>query len=244
MRAIAVTEFGGPEVLRCTERPMPLPDVGKVLIAQQAIGVNFVDLNHRSGTPYPITAPFVPGIEAVGQVIAVGEGVAPSWSNAYVGYAGPMPGAYASHAVVAASDLVRIPAVITPQRAAAILMQGMTAYYLSHRVTDCGAGDCVLVHAAASGVGRHLARWLKAKGANVIGTSRRPEGVDAMRTDGIDHPLLSGAAEDLPDMIAACLGRSQGVTTVFDSIGGPLCIPSLATLAPKASTSTMALLRG
>ena len=173
MRAILVEQFGGPNVLSLVERPIPEPGAGQALIEQAAIGVNFVDLNHRAGAPYPMTLPFVPGIEAVGRVIAIGPDTDPGWFEAYVGYAGPMPGAYATHAVLKTDQLVRIPGAIPPERAAALLMQGMTAYYLSHFVTDCGPQDRVLVHAAATGVGRHLARWLKAKGATVIGTSRR-----------------------------------------------------------------------
>ncbi|MCV3272312.1 zinc-binding dehydrogenase [Roseobacter sinensis] len=231
-------------MLTLVERPTPKPAAREVLIAQEAIGVNFVDLNHRAGAPYPVTLPFVPGIEAVGRVIAVGPDVAPDWSDAYVGYAGPMPGAYASHAVVAADDLVRIPETMPARRSAAVLMQGMTAYYLSHLVTDCGPGDIVVVHAAASGVGRHLAHWLKAKGAIVIGTSRRSAGVDMMRADGVDHAIQVDDPRDLARRVAERLGAPKAVTTVFDGVGGAICIPSLTTLAPRGHYISYGLAAG
>lgn len=233
MRAVVVEAFGGPEVLTPVDRRVPSPSPGQVLIEQTAIGINFVDLNHRAGTPYPMTLPFVLGIEAVGHVIALGDGVDPGWEGAKVGYAGPMPGAYASHTVIAADDLVRIPDDLPAERAASVLMQGMTAWYLSDLVTECGLSDRVLVLAAATGVGRYLARWLTAKGATVIGTSRRAAGVARMREDRIAHPLLVEHADELKDLVADELGTRNGVLVAFDSLGGPFCRAALGTLAPK-----------
>ncbi|QPH56048.1 alcohol dehydrogenase catalytic domain-containing protein [Pontivivens ytuae] len=244
MRAVVVEAFGGPEVLTPVDRPMPRPRLGHVLIEQAAIGINFVDLNHRAGTPYPMTLPFVPGIEAIGHVIALGDGVDPGWEGATVGYAGPMPGAYASHTVIAADDLVRIPDDLPAERAASVLMQGMTAWYLSHLVTECGPSDRVLVLAAATGVGRHLARWLTAKSATVIGTSRRAAGVARMREDGIAHALLVEHADDLTDLVAGELGTRNGVHVAFDSLGGPFCRPALGTLAAKGHYISYGLAAG
>ena len=244
MRQVVVSASGGPEVLTFTKRGMPSPGPGEVQIAQEAVGVNFVDLNHRAGTPYPIAPPFVPGIEAVGHVTMLGTGVAESWLGAYVGYAGPMPGAYASHAVIAAGDLVRIDPAVGPETAAALLMQGMTAWYLANRVTDIRAGDATLVHAAATGVGQHLARLLRAKGALVIGTSRHAHGVASMQASGVDHALQITDPADLPALVANALGQRHGVAVAFDSLGGFYSLPTLRTLRAKGHFISYGLAAG
>ena len=232
LRAMSVHRCGGPEVFALEERPLPQPGPGEALIAHDAVGVNFVDLNHRAGAPYPVEPPFVPGIEAVGRVVALGDGADPAWQGAFVGYAGPMPGAYASHSVLGTDLLVRIDEALAPTLAAAVLMQGMTAAYL-HGMAAPRRDDIVLIHAAASGVGRHLARLCKVSGAIVIGTSRRADGIDTMRADGIDHPLLVTDAPMLTRTISAALGGPHRVAVVLDSLGGPYALPGLRTLRPR-----------
>src|SRR5690349_24688957 len=132
MRAIRVDAFGGPEVLRLVEIAQPVPGPGQALIRHAAIGVNFVDTQHRAGAPYAVTLPLIPGTEAAGVVAAVGPGVADVQVGDRVAYAGIMPGVYAEYAAVSAERLVPVPNALDLRMAAATLMQGSTAHYLSH----------------------------------------------------------------------------------------------------------------
>ena len=168
MRAIVIREYGGPEVLRLTETEAPSPGPGEVLVDVGARGVNFIDVYQRSGA-YQVSLPYVPGMEAAGTVAALGEGVSGFEVGQRVGWA-MAPGGYADQAVVRASLLVPVPDAVSTEQAAALLLQGMTAHYLTHSVHPVAEGETVLVHAAAGGTGLLLTQLAKARGARVIGT--------------------------------------------------------------------------
>src|SRR5262245_55874029 len=167
MHAIRVDMFGGPEMLRPVELPQPMPGPGEALIQHGAIGVNFVDTQHRAGTPYAVSLPMIPGTEAAGVVAAVGPEVADMRVGDRVAYAGIMPGVYAEYAVVPAERLVLLPDGLDLCMAAASLLQGTTAHYLSHSTYPLRPGDTALVHAAAGGVGRLLVQFAKRRGAEI-----------------------------------------------------------------------------
>ncbi|MCR9194912.1 MAG: zinc-binding dehydrogenase, partial [Hyphomonas sp.] len=207
MLAMEVRRLGGPDALTPVRRAIPEPGSGEVLLRQEAIGVNFVDLNHRSGEPFPISVPFVPGIEAVGTVVAVGDRMVHDYIGRRMAYAGPMPGAYATHAVIDHDFLFPVPDGITPDVAAAVTMQAMTASYLVTDVFPVSQGDVVVVHAAAGGVGGYLVQMAKSAGAVVVGTSRRADKASIIRQAGADHVIVLDAPDDLArvaDLVGPC----------------------------------------
>ena len=240
MVAVEVTSLGGPEVLKAVERPLPAPGPGEVLLYQKAIGVNYVDLNHRAGTPYPITPPFVPGIEAVGEIIAVGKGLDESHIGSRMAYAGPMPGAYASHSVIALDDLFPVPDHITNDVAAVVTMQAMTANYLVNDAFRIQRDHTVLVHAAAGGVGNYLVQFAKALGATVIGTTRTKDKLALIKAAGADHAVLVATPEDM-DQIADLAGP---VNVIYDGLGGPYVVPGLKLLAARGAYLGIGLAAG
>ena len=229
MLTIEVTKLGGPEVLKPIRRSIPKPEPGQVLIAQEAIGVNFVDLNHRAGHPYPTVAPFVPGIEAAGRIEAVGEGIDPARIGQLVGYAGSMPGAYAEYAAIDAELVFPIPEGIDVKRAVSVIMQAMTAYYLSHLAHPIKSGETVLIHAAAGGVGGYLVQFAKAQGATVIGTTRSDVKRQNILNLGAEHALKLTD----PDFTNNILAVSDGCDVVFDSLGGSYFMPGLRCLKTR-----------
>ena len=168
MRAIRVHQFGGPEVLSLDEIPRPEPAQGEALVRIEAIGVNFIDVYHRTGQ-YHGGLPLTLGQEAAGTVEAVGAGVTEVQRGDRVAYAS-VQGSYADYAVVPAWRLVKVPSGIDVQPAAAVMLQGMTAHYLTHSTYVVQAGQTALVHAAAGGVGLLLVQMLKRRGARVLGT--------------------------------------------------------------------------
>ena len=217
-RVVAVSA-GGPEVLRAeTFAPAP-PGPGQVLLRQEWIGVNWVDTQHRAGTPFPVSFPLVVGIEAAGTVEAAGSGT-PWRIGQKAAYAGIMPGVYASHAVVDAARLAPLPEGLDPQLAAAGLMQGSTALMLSRRIVNVRPGERVLVHAAAGGVGGLAVQDLKAFGALVDGTVSDESKVAAVRDDGADEVFV------VPDDQAweRCRTRltNSGIQyrAILDGVGG------------------------
>jgi NADPH2:quinone reductase len=224
-----VDRFGGPEVLRPVELPQPVPGPGEVLVQQSAIGVNFVDTQHRAGTPYPVALPLIPGVEASGVVIAVGAGVKDVQPGDKVAHM-CMAGVYATHVVVPAMQLVPVPDGLDPQMAAASLLQGTTAHYLSHSTYPLGPGDTALVLAAAGGVGRLLVQFAKRGGATVIAVVSSEAKAQVARGDGADHVIVgaSGFAAE-----ARSLTGGRGVDVVYDSIGQATFAESLASLRPR-----------
>ncbi len=229
MRAIVIEEQGGPEVLRLSERPDPVPGPGEVLIDVQARGVNFIDIYQRSGL-YDVPLPFVPGMEAAGVVAAVGEGVTDLSVGDRVGWA-MAPGAYADRAVVKASQVVPVPEQVSAEQAAALLLQGMTAHYLVHSVYPVAEGDTVLVHAAAGGTGLLITQLAKERGARVIGTVSTEAKERIAREAGVDEVVrytetpVAEAVRELTD--------GRGVAAVYDGVGRDTFDASLDSLRPR-----------
>lgn len=229
MRAMRVDQFGGPEVLRPVELPEPVPGPGEVLVRHSAIGVNFVDTQHRAGTPYPVALPLIPGVEAAGVVVTVGAGVADVRPGDRVAHM-CMASVYATHAVVPAAQLVPVPDGLDLQMAAASLLQGTTAHYLSHSTYPLGPGDTALILAAAGGVGRLLVQFAKRRGATVIAVVSTEAKARAAQGDGADHVIVgvsNFAAE------ARRLTGDRGVDVVYDSVGRATFGESLASLRPR-----------
>jgi NADPH:quinone reductase len=216
MQVMEVRRTGGPEVLVAARHPLREPGRGEVLIAQDAVGVNFVDLQHRAGGPYPaLPLPLVPGIEGVGRVMAVGDGVATGVRiGDRVAYAGAMPGCYASHAILDAQLAIPLAKGHDPIRVASVLMQGLTAHYLTHDAHPVQAGEWVLIHAAASGVGRLALAYAVARGGRVIAATRRAGG--ALRATGAALVL----SPDDPAFVERVRAISGGCHVVYDPLGG------------------------
>src|SRR4051794_12170078 len=168
-KAIRITETGGPEVMRWEDVEVGEPGEGQARIRQTAVGVNFIDTYHRSGL-YPLPLPTGLGSEGAGVVEAVGPGVTAVRPGDRVAYAGGPPGSYAEARVMPVDRLVKVPDGVTDQQAAAVMLKGMTVQYLIRRTYKVQAGETVLFHAAAGGVGLIACQWLKALGATVIGT--------------------------------------------------------------------------
>src|SRR5882757_4502333 len=188
-RAFQVPRFGGPEVLELNTLPMPKPGVGEALVRIRAAGLNFVDNYQRTGH-YPGELPFIPGNEGAGEIIAVGPGVAESRIGQRVAWA-QVRGSYAEYAVVPAARLVPVPAGLDDLRAAAVMLQGMTAHYLSHSTYPIKKDDAVLIHAAAGGVGLLLVQMAKMLGATaIIGTVSTEEKAKLAREAGATDVIL------------------------------------------------------
>ncbi len=215
MNAVSVHETGGPEVLRYGEAPIPRPGPGEVQIRVEAIGVNFVDCYYRCGL-YPTAVPFVPGHEAAGIVTGVGPGVADVRTGERVAYAN-IRGSYAEYVVVPADQVVRVPDEIDTATAAAALLQGMTAHYLSHDTFRLEAGHTALVHAAAGGVGLLLVQMAKMRGARVFGTVSTPEKAARARAAGADEVILYRERDFETEVMR--LSSGEGVDVVYDSVG-------------------------
>ncbi|NVI90574.1 quinone oxidoreductase [Actinomadura sp. BRA 177] len=229
MRAIVITRTGGPEVMEPAERPVPEPGPGEVLIDVAAAGVNFIDVYYRTGA-YPQELPYTPGVEAAGTVAAVGDGVREFSAGDRVAWAN-VQGAYAEKAVVAADQVVPVPDGVELADAAASLLQGMTAHYLTRSTYPIQAGDTVLVHAAAGGMGLLLTQVAKALGARVIGTASTPEKEKLAKDAGADVTMnYDGFADRVRE-----LTDGEGVAAVYDGVGAPTFDGSLASLRPRGT---------
>jgi NADPH2:quinone reductase len=229
MRAIRIHEFGGPEVLQLEEVPSPEPGEGEALLSVEAVGVNFIDVYHRTGL-YPSPLPFTPGMEASGVVEAVGPGVYEVEVGDRVAYAMEQ-GSYAEAAVVAAWKLVRLPEGLDSASGAAAMLQGMTAQYLTQGTYHLTGGETVLVHAAAGGVGLLLVQMAKRLGATVIGTVSTEEKAGLAREAGADHVILYTEADFVEETRRLTDGR--GVHVVYDSVGQTTFEGSLDSLRPR-----------
>lgn len=229
MNAIRVHEVGGPEVMRHEELPAPAPGAGDALIRLEAVGVNFVDIYQRSGL-YRMTLPFTPGSEAAGVVEAVGAGVTTVRPGDRVAYAGVL-GAYATHALVPAARLVPIPDGVDARTAAAVMLQGMTAHYLTHSTYPLKAGDTALIHAAAGGVGLLFVQMARMRGARVIGTVSTEAKAALAREAGADEVILYTQQDFEAEVKRLTDGR--GVQVVYDSVGRTTFDKSLNCLAPR-----------
>jgi NADPH:quinone reductase len=227
--AIRVHETGGPEVLRWEEVQVGEPGEGQVRIRQEAAGLNFIDVYHRTGL-YRQELPFTPGVEGAGIVDAVGPGVTGLKVGDRVAYAGPV-GGYAEVRLIAADRLVKLPDVISSEQAAAMMLQGLTAHMLVRQVHPVQSGETILVHAAAGGVGLILCQWAKALGATVIGTVGSDEKAELARAHGCDHPIVY-TRQDFVAEVERITGGAK-VPVVYDGVGRDTFMKSLDCLARR-----------
>ncbi len=221
--AIRVHETGGPEVLKWEEVEVGEPGPGQVRIRQEAAGLNFIDVYHRTGL-YPQPLPFTPGVEGAGVIDAVGPGVTDLSVGDRVAYGGPV-GGYAELRLVPADRLVKLPDSISSEQAAAMMLQGMTAEMLLRRVHQVKAGETILVHAAAGGVGLILCQWAEALGATVIGTVGSEEKAELARSHGCDHPIIY-TRQDFVAEVDRITGGAK-VAVVYDGVGRDTFMKSL-----------------
>jgi NADPH2:quinone reductase len=229
MQAIVVENCGTPDVLIYRDAEQPVPKAGEVLVKLEAIGVNFIDVYHRTGL-YPLPRPFIPGMEGAGVVEAVGEGVREVAVGDRVAYA-MTPGAYAEFAVVPAWKLVQVPVSVSAEQAAAAMLQGMTAHYLVTSVHPLKAGETALIHAAAGGVGLLLIQMAKNIGARAIGTVSTAAKAELARAAGADE-IIRYTEQDFEAEIRR-LTDGKGVQVVYDSVGKDTFLQSLNCLAPR-----------
>jgi NADPH2:quinone reductase len=215
MKAIQIKEFGDPEVMQLVDLPLPEPGEGQVRIKVEAIGVNFADTAVRKGVR-PVSLPFVPGSEAAGVIDKVGPGVEDFKDGDRVAYTMQM-GAYAEFAVVSPEKLIQVPEGIDLFDAAGMMSHGLTGHYLTETTYPVRAGDVVLIHAAAGGVGTMLVQMAKRRGGTVIGTTSTPAKAEVVKGLGADHVILYTEidfAEEVKQITA-----DQGVHVVYDSVG-------------------------
>ena len=228
-KAVIVRAHGGPEVLAYEDRELQPPGAGEVRVRNRAIGLNFVDAYHRSGL-YPTELPFVAGSEGAGDVEAVGEGVTDVAVGDRVTYAGPL-GSYAEERNLPAGRVAKIPDGVTYEQAAALTLKGITAYYLIFQTWPLKAGETILFHAAAGGVGSIVTRWAKALGARVIGTAGSPEKAALARAAGADA-VIEYRTEDFAKRVRD-LTDGRGVDVVYDGVGNDTFLGSLDSLRPR-----------
>ncbi len=229
-KAIRFHKTGGPEVMQMEEVNVGEPAAGQARIRQTAIGVNFIDTYHRSGL-YPMPLPSGLGSEGVGVVDAVGPGVTDVKPGDRVAYTGNPVGSYAEARLYAADRLVKIPAGITDQQAASMMLKGMTVQYLIHRSFKVKSGDTVLWHAAAGGVGLIATQWLKALGVTVIGTVGSEEKAVLAKKAGCAH-VINYSTENFTQRVKDITG-GKGVPVVYDSVGKSTWEGSLDCLQPR-----------
>ena len=240
VKAIRIHEFGGPEVMRVEEIEVPAPGKGEVLVRFHAAGVNYIDTYFRTGAYKPPTMPFVPGNEGAGEVAALGRGVNGLKEGDRVAFVGTL-GCYAEQRLVPAERLVKLPKAISYETAAAMMLKGLTAQYLLWQTYKVKAGDRILVHAAAGGVGLILCQWGRALGATVIGTVGTKEKAELAKKAGAKHVILY-RDEDFVSRIKD-LTKGQLCDVVYDGVGkttfpGSLdCLRPLGTFASFGSAS-------
>lgn len=255
MKAVVVEQFGGPEVLVLREREAGQPGSGEILVRQHAIGVNFIDTYHRTGL-YPNPLPIVPGSEGAGEVIAVGPGVTTFKPGDRIAYQGTI-GAYAQERILPVSKAIQLPDSMSYETAAALMLKGLTAYYLLFLTWPVRAGETILFHAAAGGMGLIACSWAKSIGAKVIGTAGNAEKVALALANGCDH-VINYSEENFAEKVGELTG-GKGVDVVYDGVGqatfeasldclrpmglmvsygnatGPVAVPDLGILARKGS---------
>ena len=228
-QAIRIHEHGGPEVLRFEEVETGSPAAGQALVRHTAIGLNFIDTYHRTGL-YPLALPAILGSEAAGVVVAVGPGMADLAPGDRVAYAGGPPGSYATERLFPADRLVPLPADISDEAAAAMMLKGMTVRYLLRKTYRLEPGETILLHAAAGGVGLIAVQWAKRLGATVIGTVSTDEKAELARRYGCDHVVVT-SREDFVSRTREITG-GRGVPVVYDSVGKETFSGSLDCLSP------------
>jgi NADPH2:quinone reductase len=230
VKAMRMHKVGGPEVLTWEDVEVPAPKPGEALIRHSAVGLNYIDTYHRSGL-YPVPMPAIIGSEGAGVVEAVGDGVTEVAVGDRVAYGNAPIGAYAEKRVLPAHRLLRLPEGIADAQAASMMLKGMTAQYLIRRTYRVQAGETVLVHAAAGGVGLILCQWLKHLGATVIGTVGDRAKGELARAHGADHVILY-RDEDFAARVKEITGGRM-VPVVYDGVGKDTWDKSLDCLASR-----------
>lgn len=229
MRAIQVSVCGSPEVMKVTDLPVPTPGPGQVLVKIAASGVNYIDVYFRTGL-YKADVPMQLGMEAAGTVEAVGEGVTFVNQGDRVAYA-MSRGAYAEYAVVPAWQMIPVPEEVSLETAAAAMLQGMTAHYLTHTTFPLCAGQTALVHAAAGGAGLLIVQMAKERGARVIGTVSTEAKAETARRAGCDEVILYRQQDFEAE--TRRLTDGKGVDVVYDSVGATTFLKGLNTIRPR-----------
>jgi NADPH2:quinone reductase len=229
MKHIQITHCGGPEELRVAESPVPTPGAGQALVKIAASGVNFIDVYFRCGL-YKADLPFTPGSEGAGVVEAVGAGVTEVKPGDRVAYA-MARGSYAEYALVPAAQLVPLPDSVSFETAAAAMLQGMTAHYLTHSTFPLKAGDKCLVHAAAGGAGRLIVQMAKMLGATVYGTAGTDAKAEIAREAGADEVIVY-TREDFAVEVKR-FTNGKGVDVIYDSVGASTFLKGLDLLRPR-----------
>ncbi|GAN81819.1 quinone oxidoreductase family protein [Acidocella aminolytica] len=227
-KAIRIHAHGGPEVLKWEQVPTPQPGPNEALIRHEAVGLNFIDIYFRTGL-YKANLPSTLGMEGAGVVLAVGENVQNVAPGDRVAYAGGPLGAYSTERVINAEKLVKLPEGIDTKTAGAMMLQGLTAYFLLHRTFKVQAGQTILVHAAAGGVGLILCQWAKHLGANVIGVVSSEAKAEIARGNGAAHVIVghTNLAAEVKQITSGAM-----VPVVYDSVGKDTFNASLDSLAP------------
>ena len=221
--AIRVHEAGGPEVLHWEDVEVGEAGPGQVRLCQEAAGLNFIDVYHRTGL-YKQELPFTPGVEGAGVVEAIGPDVTGVSVGDRVAYAGPI-GGYAEERLIDAARVVKLPESISSEQAAAMMLQGLTAHMLLYGVHRVQAGETILVHAAAGGVGLIMWQWAKALGATVIGTVGSDEKAELARAHGCDHPIVYTRQDFVAEVDRITNGAKLPV--VYDGVGRDTFMKSL-----------------
>ncbi|MCX7171534.1 MAG: quinone oxidoreductase [Proteobacteria bacterium] len=227
--AIRFHQTGGPEVLRWEEVALPQLQPNEATVKQHAVGLNFIDIYHRTGL-YPVPLPSGIGLEGAGVVEAVGSAVIDLKPGDRVAYAGGPIGAYAERRNIPADRLVQLPTALSFEQGAAMMLQGMTAQYLLRRTYRVQAGDTILIHAAAGGVGLIVCQWAKALGATVIGTVGSDQKAALAKAHGCDHAIVY-TRENFSQRVKEITGGA-GLPVVYDSIGKDTFTASLDCLRP------------
>ncbi len=234
MKAVYIEQPGDASALRYGDLPKPEPSAGQAVVKIAAAGVNFIDTYHRSGL-YKLPLPAILGSEGAGVVESVGSGVTTVKPGDRVAW-GTSRGAYAEYAAVPASALIPIPAAVDFKQAAAIMLQGMTAHYLTHSTFPLKKGHTILAHAAAGGTGRLLVQMAKIAGARVIGTAGSPEKAQIARDAGADEVILYRDRDFAEETHR--LTNGAGVDVVYDSVGASTFLKSLDCLRPRGMMVT------
>jgi NADPH2:quinone reductase len=240
MKAIQAREAGGPEQMELVDIPTPTPGPHEALVRLSVSGVNFIDVYYRSGA-YKGDGPIKLGNEGAGTVEAVGELVGDFMPGDRVAYA-MVRGSYAEYAVVPASQLVKIPPGIDFHTAAAAMLQGMTAHYLTHSTYPLKSGDTCLVHAAAGGAGGLIVQMARMCGARVFGTVSNTEKAAIARAHGVETAIIY-SEQDFAAEISRLTG-GRGVDVVYDSVGKTTFVKSLASLRPRGTLALFGMSSG
>jgi NADPH2:quinone reductase len=229
VKAVLFDKVGGPEVMKWVDIEVGEPGNGEIRIKQHAVGLNYIDVYFRTGLN-PLPLPSGLGMEAAGEVTAVGAGVTDLKSGDRVAYVCRPPGAYAEERVLPAAQVVKLPDALSYEQAASVMLQGLTAQYLLRRTYPVKAGDTILIQAAAGGVGLLTCQWAKALGATVIGTVSSDEKAEIAKAHGCDHTVVY-TRENFTNRVRE-ITDGAGVPVVYDSIGKDTFAASLDCLAP------------